>query len=187
MAAQAFPPDGGTQPKQEEAGSPSSVEPDRTRAPPTEEAPKPGLMAQVQALWRSLPGLVGDRVELFALELKRASRALGQVVVLVVVIAVLGVTTWLLIWAALVGALVGAGLSPPLALLVAVIANVAVMFWALARMQRLLPTINLPATRRHLMPAPSSIPAAPAASAQPAVPAGAAADLTSPSKLQAES
>lgn len=137
------------------------------------------------ALVRELPALVSDRVELLTLELQRAGRALAQIVVLLVAVAVLAVTVWLLLWLAVGGLLVAAGLSPPVALLAVLLVNVLAMGVALSRMKRLLPQLQLPATRRHLTLTPSPEPrhpnadderhlrpaaAAPAAPRQPATP-----------------
>lgn len=160
-----------------EAAQPSAPDPPATpTGPPPPDAPAggAGLMGQFQALWRALPGLVGDRIELLSLELQRAARALAQVVALLVMLTVLGVTTWLLVWAALVGLLIHLGLPSPVALLVAVIANLGVMLWAAWRIRRLLPSIALPATRRHLMPSPSPRHTVPTVFPQPVVPTGAA-------------
>lgn len=183
-AASAAFPGGNAQAAADPSGPRPGVEPSGT-PPATEASGIGGLFAQLQSLWKALPGLVGDRVELFTLELQRASRALAQVVVLIVTVTVLGVTTWLLLWAAIVGLLVHFGLSPPVALLVAVLANAAVIAWAAARIRRLLPSIALPATRRHLMPSPSPRPTLPTVFPQPVVPTGAP-DVVPRSAVRAE-
>lgn len=140
------------------------------------------LVEPLLALVRELPALVSDRVELLTLELQRAGRALAQIVLLVVALAVLGVTVWLLLWVAVGGLLVSAGLSPPLALLAILLVNGLAILVALARVKRLVPHLQLPATRRHLTLTPSpeprhpnpdderTPPVTPAAARQPATP-----------------
>jgi len=121
---------------------------------PEPRAPAGSLTDQLHALWRELPGLVSDRVELLSLELHRAVQALAQIVALLVAMAVLGVTVWLVLWAAVVRLLVGAGMPLALALLVAVAVNGLAIVAALLRVRQLLPRLKLPATRRHLMITP---------------------------------
>ena len=114
------------------------------------------LMQGLQALWRDLPGLLSDRVEILALELQRAGLALVKVVALVVVAAILGVTAWLVLWAAIVAGLVAIGLHIGLALLIALILNVVAVVVALSRIPPLLAMLKLPATRRHLTISPGA-------------------------------
>lgn len=121
-----------------------------TAAPQGAGVPPP-LWTTLRELWQELPGLVNDRVELFALELGRAGTALARIVMLVVGAAILGVTGWLMLWVGVVLALVAAGLHMALALATALSANVLAALWALAYARRLIPLLRLPATRRHLM------------------------------------
>lgn len=123
--------------------------------------PPPSLLDTLGGLWKELPGLLNDRIELLSLELQRAGAALAQVVVLVVAAAILGVTAWLVLWSAIVMALVAAGLHIALALAAALLLNVGAALWAAARARSLLPLLRLPATRRHLTIGPSPNPAAP--------------------------
>ena len=127
----------------DDTAAPGAAPPRPDAAPPPRE---PSLLAQWQALWRELPGLLNDRVELLALELQRARSVLVQALALTIVAAILGVTAWLLLWAVAVLGMVLAGLAPLAALLV----NAAAAAWAVARVRRLLPLVQLPATRRHL-------------------------------------
>ena len=120
-----------------------------------------GLPASLQSLWRDLPGLVNDRVELLSLELQSAGLALLQIVMLVVVVAILGVTAWIVLWVGIVTALVALGLPLGWALLAALLLNVLAAAIALARVRRLLPRLKLSATRRHLMFSPSPQPPTP--------------------------
>lgn len=121
-------------------------------------APQPSLLQTLQGLWRELPGLVSDRVDLLALELQRAGRALMQIVALVVVAAILAVTAWLALWSAAVGLLMMLGLHWSLALLIVLAVNLGAAWWAVARVRSLVPDLRLPATRRHLTLSPSPQP-----------------------------
>ena len=124
---------------------------------PADARPEPLLQA-VRGLLRELPGLIGDRVELASLELRRAGEALVRITVLVVAAAILGVTAWLALWAVLVALLAQFGLHPVVALLLAVIANLAVATWAVLQARSLLRLLGLPATRRHLSFSPPAEP-----------------------------
>jgi hypothetical protein len=123
------------------------------------------MLQTVQDLWRELPGLLSDRVELLTLELKRAGLALVQVLVLALAAAIVAVTAWLLLWGCIVAALVQAGLGLPWVLLGGVAVNLLAAWLAAARARALLPRLSLPSTRRHLMFSPSTQPRAAAAEA----------------------
>lgn len=127
----------------------------------------PPLLDTLQEVWRDLPGLISDRVELLSLELRRAGITLAQIVVLILAAAILGVTAWLVMWGGIVVALVSAGMHTALALLVAVVLNLGAAAWAAMRARRLLPLLSLPATQRHLMIGPSAITRAPDESTPP--------------------
>ena len=121
-----------------------------------ESTPPDSLLQQLKGLARELPGLVSDRVELLTLELHRAAQSLVQIVVLTVAIAILGVTVWFALWAALISVLVQqAGLPLLAALLLTVGINGLVIAAAVGRVRKLLPRLQLPATRRHLMVSPN--------------------------------
>jgi len=117
-----------------------------------------GWLASVQAIWRDLPGLVTDRVELFTLELQRAAGALVQIVALLVAAAILGVTAWLALWAGIAVGLVELGLHWSLSLLAVLALNGVVAWLAIGRLRSLLPLLSLPATRRHLTPGRKAAP-----------------------------
>lgn len=110
----------------------------------------PSLFQQLLAVWRELPGLVSDRVDLLGLELQCASLALIQIVVLVLACGILGVTAWLVLWAGLIVGLVALGLHIAWALLVVLVFNAGAAWWAMGRIRQLLQRLSLPATRRHL-------------------------------------
>ena len=124
--------------------------------------PQEPLLQFARGLLRELPGLIGDRVELASLELRRAGEALVRITMLVVVAAILGVTAWLALWTVMVGLLVQLGLHPLAALALAAVANIVVAAWAVHRARALLRLLSLPATRRHLsFGRPDAAPAAP--------------------------
>jgi hypothetical protein len=102
-------------------------------------------------LLSELPGLVSDRVELLSLELQRAGLALLHITCLGIALTVLGMAGWLILWGLITMGLVAAGLPWALALGVALLVHVAMGWWAVNRIRRLLPTLGLPATRRQLM------------------------------------
>lgn len=103
-----------------------------------------------RGLLHDLPGLIGDRVELFSLELHRASITLAKVLALTVVAAILGVTAWLALWSILIGLLIAGGWHPAVANGLVALINVAAAFWALRRVRALTRLLSLPATRQHL-------------------------------------
>jgi len=110
----------------------------------------PSAWQQLQQLLRELPHLLGDRVDLLALELERAGRALARIVVLIVAAAVLAVTAWLAAWVVVFMALLTVGLPPIAALAIVLLINAITAWLALARAQTLVGLLSLPATRRHL-------------------------------------
>jgi len=130
-------------------------------ASPGADSIAPSLLQHLKALASELPGLVSDRVELLTLELQRAAQSLVQIVMLTVAIAILGVTVWFALWAALISLLLHGGLPPLAALLLTVAINTLVIAVAVARVRKLLPRLQLPATRRHLMVSPNPAPEAP--------------------------
>ena len=132
-------------------------------------APRKGWLESLQSIWRELPGLVSDRVDLLSLELQRAGRVLAQIVALLVAAAILGVTAWLALWAGIAVGLVELGLHWSLSLLLVLALNAGVAWLAISRLRTLLPLLRLPATRRHLTPGRTTEPSAP--SGPPAPPA----------------
>jgi hypothetical protein len=108
------------------------------------------LPKAVGALLADLPGLLSDRVHLLALELRRASTALGQMVALGLLAAILFATAWITLWVGLAAALLAAGLAWPWIVLLVLFANLAAAIWALMRVKALAPLLALPATLRRL-------------------------------------
>ena len=129
--------------------------------------PQASLLQTVAGVWRELPGLISDRVDLLALEMHRAGSALMQIAALGVIACLLAVTAWLALWGAVVGLLVSLGLHWALALLAVVLVNLGAAWWAVSRIRSLVPALRLPATRRHLTLSPSPQPQGPAADPQP--------------------
>jgi hypothetical protein len=127
-------------------------------APPHGAAGPEPLLQVLRGLLRELPGLIGDRVELASLELRRAGEALVKISVLVVAAAILGVTAWLALWFLLVSLLAQLGMHPLAALALAIVLNLGVAVWAVLRARSLLCLLGLPATRRHLTFSPSPAP-----------------------------
>lgn len=127
------------------------------------QPPQKGWLESLQSIWRELPGLVSDRVDLLSLELQRAGRVLAQIVALLVAAAILGVTAWLALWAGIAVGLVQLGLHWSLSLLLVLVLNAGVAGLAIGRLRMLLPLLRLPATRRHLTPGRITEPAVPTA------------------------
>ena len=107
-------------------------------------------------------------MDLLSLELQRAGKALAQIVVLVVAGAILGITAWLVLWGAIVVALVSLGMPLAVTLFLVLAINLGAAAWALLRVRKLVPSLGLPATRRHLMVSPSPLP--PTGAPDPAAP-----------------
>jgi uncharacterized membrane protein YqjE len=124
--------------------------PSRSAAAPPRAPRLDSLIDLAREALHDLPGLVGDRVELFSLELQRAGRALVKVLALTVAAAILGVTAWLAIWSIGVGLLVAAGWHWAAANGLAVLINVGAAAWAVQRARKLMTHLSLPATRQHL-------------------------------------
>lgn len=134
-----------------------------TRQAPRAEPQQPSLLRSAQALLRELPGLLGDRIKLLALELRRAGVALAQILALAVAAALLLITAWLAIWIGLAAAVIQAGLPWGWALLLVLVLNLGAAFLALQRARSLLALLGVPATVRRL-----SITPAPETSSPPA-------------------
>jgi uncharacterized membrane protein YqjE len=109
------------------------------------------LIELVRGVLQDLPGLIGDRVELFSLELQRAGGALVKVLALTVAATILGVTAWLAVWGIGVALLMAAGWHWAAANGLAVLINLAAAAWAVRRVRTLMKALSLPATRKHLL------------------------------------
>ncbi len=121
--------------------------------PPPREAANDEVVSlpkAVAALFADLPGLLTDRVHLLALELRRASGALGQMVALGLLAAILAGTAWLAMWVGLAAALLAVGLAWPWVALLVLFVNLSAAVWAVLRIKSLAPLLALPATLRRL-------------------------------------
>lgn len=123
----------------------------RDPAPAHQRAGRESLLDLARSIWRELPALVGDRVELLSLELQRAGHALVKVAVLAGSAVILALTAWLALWGTLVGLLIALGWPAAAAHALVVLINALATAWALWRARSLLKLLGLPATRRHLM------------------------------------
>ena len=108
------------------------------------------LPKAIGALFAYLPGLLTDRVHLLALELRRASAALGQMVALGLLAAILFATAWITLWVGLAAAFLAVGLAWPWIVLLVLFVNLAAAVWAMLRVKALAPLLALPATLRRL-------------------------------------
>lgn len=108
------------------------------------------LPQAVGALFADLPGLLTDRVHLLALELRRASSALGQMVALSLLAAILFATAWITLWVGLAEAFLAVGLAWPWIVLLVLFVNLSAAVWALTRVKALAPLLALPATLRRM-------------------------------------
>jgi hypothetical protein len=130
-------------------GTPMST---ATQGPPQERGAAPeSSLDTLKSIWRELPGLVSDRVELLSLELHWAGRALLQIVVLGIALAALGITAWVILWGLVITGLTQAGVPGMVVLLGALTVHVLLGAWVVHRVKKLLPMLGLPATRRRLM------------------------------------
>lgn len=109
------------------------------------------MLETFKGIWREIPGLISDRVELLSAELQRAGLALLHIVVLGMVLSVLGITLWAMLWCLVVVGLAVMGLHWMAALLIALVVQLALVAWAVHRVKSLLPLLRLPATRRRMM------------------------------------
>jgi hypothetical protein len=122
-------------------------------------------------LLEDVPGLIGDRVRIFSLELRRVRLSAGQVALLGAAAAILGLTAWLAAWVLLAVALHAGGLSWAAALAIVLAINALGAWLALRRIAALARAFTFPATLRSLgiaeAPARQPAPAAPENAARP--------------------
>lgn len=158
------------------ASAPSAVPPADApagSAGPVEGAEPPSMIGMARALAGELPGLVSDRVHLFALELRRCGMTLATMVAWAVAAAVVLTTAWLALWVGIGTGAIRAGWPWYWVLTGILLINVAAAVLAVQRARALAPRMALPATLRHLTLAPSAQPAdEPATSPVSAVPPG---------------
>ena len=124
---------------------PPDAAPEESREGPSQSLPK-----AVSALFADLPGLLTDRVHLLALELRRASGALGEMVALGLLAAILFATAWFTLWVGFAVAMIALGLAWPWVVLLVLFVNLSAAAWAMLRVKALAPLLALPATLRRL-------------------------------------
>ena len=117
--------------------------------PPDPHAP-PSLPHLLGRLADDLPGLLRDRVHLLILELRRASRALGKIVVLGLAAAILAITAWAALWVGMAAAAFALGLHGGWVVGGIVLLNALLAGLAVRRVLALAPLLALPATVRRL-------------------------------------
>jgi len=120
------------------------------------------MLESVHALLGELPGIVSDRVHLFALELARGSQALGQMLLLALCAVILAGTCWVALCGGLALAAVHAGMHWSVALAAVITVNAALAFMIFRRVVALSALLRMPATLRHLTLASHHLPAGPA-------------------------
>ena len=114
------------------------------------DASPPSLLDSLKGLLAELPALFSDRVLLLALELKRAGRALGQMVALLLAAAIFVATAWAALWAGVIVLLLRAGLPMGYVLLSVLALNLGAAIAALLGIRKLARWLALPATVRRL-------------------------------------
>ena len=115
------------------------------------EAPLPtSVFGAIKALLAELPALFSERVQLLALEMKRAGRALGQIMALLVVAAIFAATAWAALWAGVIVLLLRTELSLGYVLLIVLAINLAGAVVALLGIRKRARWLTLPATFRRL-------------------------------------
>ena len=116
----------------------------------TQQSTQPSLSTRVGALARDVGNIVRDHLELAALEAQRAAVSLAKVLSAAVVISILVVTAWLSFVASAIVWATDAGVSWPVALIVAGVANLVLAAGAVFWIRAQLGDWAFPATRRQL-------------------------------------
>lgn len=108
------------------------------------------LREAVQDLFESLRASLTTRLELVALEGRRAGTALAQMLLLGVLGAVLGISAWLVAVWGITWGLMELGLAPWLAIVLVVAANLIGVWICVAAVRKLAQRLLFPATLKHL-------------------------------------
>src|SRR4051812_15556266 len=116
----------------------------------TQQTTQPSLSTRISALARDVGNIVRDHLELAALEAQRAAVSLAKVLSAAVVISILVVTAWLSFVASAIVWATDAGVSWPVALIVAGVANLVLAAGAVFWIRAQLGDWAFPATRRQL-------------------------------------
>ena len=120
------------------------------------------------SLLNDIPGLVSDRVQLLALELRRARQSFVRMALLVLVAAILAATAWAAFWAFAAAVVVALGMPWYGVFALIFVLNCFAAWLAIRSAQALVGDLTLPATLRRLTLAPSPTPAPGATAAGPA-------------------
>ena len=113
-----------------------------------------GVLADAQSLWTELCGLSLDRLQLAALETRRAGDSLVTMIISGVMIAGLLTSAWLGLLAAAVVVLIDTGLAASSAILLATAFNLFLALILLGLIRRKSRHLQFPATLRSLQPLP---------------------------------
>ncbi|HKQ24057.1 MAG TPA: phage holin family protein [Burkholderiales bacterium] len=118
--------------------------------------PDSGLLEDLKLLWHELLGLVHDQLTLAALETRSAGNSLVTMIAAGVMVAALLVSAWLGLMGAAVLWLINMGVIASVAMLVAVIANLALALILYDVIRRQSRHLQFPATLRALRPVPTT-------------------------------
>jgi hypothetical protein len=113
-----------------------------------------GVLADARSLWAELCGLSLDRLQLAALETRRAGDSLVTMIISGVMIAGLLTSAWLGLLAAAVVVLIDTGLATSSAILLATAFNLFLALILLGLIRRKSRHLQFPATLRSLQPLP---------------------------------
>ncbi len=115
--------------------------------------PGPGAVSLREAvfdLFDSLRASLATRLELVALEGRRAGVALAQMMIVGVLGAILGISAWLVAVWGITWGLMELGLAPWLAIVLVIAANLIGAWLCVLAVKRLAQRLLFPATLRHL-------------------------------------
>jgi len=132
--------------------APAAAHREATGRPVSDVATGPGFFEGAGGLLREFQGVAHDYVVLAALETKRAGQSLVIMLAAGVMMAILLVSAWLGLVTAGVFGMIAAGVAPWLAILIAVVANLALsaaLYGVIHYKRRYL---AFPATLRNLRP-----------------------------------
>jgi len=111
-----------------------------------------GVLAAIQSLWNELYGLSHERLQLAALETRRAGQSLVTMIIAGVMLALLLSAAWLGILAAVVYRLVEYELPASTAILIAVASNLLLALMLCSIIRHRSRYLQFPATLRSLKP-----------------------------------
>jgi len=135
------------------AGGPATGETGRNAA--GRQGAAVALAELLADLARDLPGLLGDRVYLLGLELRRAGRACAIMVVMMAIAALMALTAWVALWVLFAFAALALGMPWSAVILLILLLNSAGAGLAVWRARRLVEYLTLPATLRRLSLTPA--------------------------------